>query len=94
MAFTPSNLSLMSLGSGKLTIATVTPGSAASAVDSWASGIHDIQAVIPFETGIATTPSAIACSFTGSSGAVHLIRSTETACTLLVISGFATDMTW
>lgn len=100
MSFTPSNLAIASFGTMKLTIATQVSNTA-SGTDLWTSGIPDIQAVIPIytadvsATGYSSTPFAV--SFTQSSGTVHIIRdasNTGTAFTLLVLSGFASDMTW
>ena len=96
MAFSATNLSAMSIGSGKLIIATVAEG-AASADDSWASSIPDIQVIVPIHTQEAisssTTPN-FAVSFTASSGTVHIYRDTTSAFTLLLITGFAEDLTW
>ena len=97
MAFSPTNLSIMSLGSGKLTIATVNDDVATVTSDTWTSGIRDIQSVIPYCTQASTgtgTPTGIAVSFTQSSGTIHVYRNSTSAFTLLVISGFAEDLTW
>ena len=96
MAFSPSNLSLMSIGSGGLMIATVADG-AASADDSWTSSMTNIQAVIPIHTQVAisssTTPN-FAVTFTASSGTIHIYRDTTSAFTLLIVTGFVEDLTW
>ena len=100
MAFTPSNLSIATMGSMKLILATQN-ASTASGTDLWTSGIPDIQAIIPVytasvsSTGYSSSPFAV--SFTQSSGTVHIIRDASnsgTAFNLLILAGFASDMTW
>ena len=93
MAFSATNLSIMNMGSGKLTIADISDG-AYSASDSWASGIPDIQAIIPMSRATCLTPSELNVSFTQSSGTIHIYSNSTTAISLLIISGFAADMTW
>lgn len=97
MSFTPSNLAITQLGACKLTIATQNANTA-SGTDLWTSGIQDIQAVIPIMTSAPTaTITTFAVSFTGSTGTIHILRDagqSNTAFTLLVLSGFASDMTW
>lgn len=101
MAFTPSNLSIASLGSCKLTIATCN-ADLVSGTDLWVSGIPDIQGVIPVYTGSQSnisigTDVAMGISWTQSTGTIHITRSLEcsgTAMVLYVFSGFASDMTW
>lgn len=93
MAFTPSNLTVMSLGSGKMTIATIADGGA-TADDVWSSSITDIQTIIPIRTMDTLTPSELAVSYTQSSGTIHIYRNSTAALSLLVISGYGADMTW
>ena len=96
MAFSATNLSVMSIGSGKLLIATVADG-ASSITDSWASSIPDIQTIIPIITMPAIsngTAPELAVSFTASSGTIHIYRGTTSAFTLLIVTGFAEDLTW
>lgn len=98
MAFTPSNLSIATLGSLKLTIAQSDNG--ASGTDYWTSGITDIQAIVPCYITAAptvTSETSFVVSWTPSSGAIHIIRDaglSNTAFQLLVLSGFVSDMTW
>jgi len=97
-SFTPSNLSIASIGSLKLTIARVN-ASITSGTNYWASGIHDVQTVIGQYLGATTDVSAtsLAISFTASNGTIHTVvplSQSGTAYDLLVISGFVTDMTW
>ncbi len=76
--------------------------STASGTDLWVSGIHDIQAVIPTyqvhnEVTVGASNTAFGVSWTGSTGTIHIIRglgASETAFTVLVVSGFASDMTF
>ena len=100
MAFTPSNLSIMSIGSGRMIIAT-SDASTASRTDLWTSGIPDIQAVIPvYTTSLATgfpTDVSFAVSFTQSTGTIHIVRNNGMSASgfnLLVMAGFSSDMTW
>lgn len=101
MAFTPSNLAIANMGSMKLTIATCNSGTV-SGTDLWASGIPDIQGVIPVYLGSQSTLAVntsvpLSISWTQSSGTIHLVRSlpcSSTALMLYVFSGFASDMTW
>lgn len=98
MAFTPSNLSLASLGSCQLTIARVN-ASITSGTNEWASGIPDILTVTGQYRGLSTdlTYTSLAISFTGSNGTIWTqipLSQSGTSFDLLVISGFATDMTW
>jgi len=101
MSFTPSNLALTQLGALTLTIATCNANTV-SGTDVWTSGITDIQSVIPIyqvhnETTVGASNTVFGVSWTGSSGTIHLIRgagASSTAFQLLVLSGFATDMTW
>lgn len=98
MAFTPSNLAIASLGSCQLTIARVN-ASITSGTNNWASGIPDIQTVWGQYRGATTDVSdtSLAVSFTGSSGTIWTIvplSQSGTSFDLLVLSGFASDMTW
>lgn len=100
MAFTPSNLSVASMGSCKLIIATQ-DASTASGTDLWTSGIPDIQAITPvYTTSLSTgfpTDVSFAVSFTQSTGTIHIIRNNGMSASgfqLQILAGFATDMTW
>ena len=98
MAFTPSNLSIASLGSTQLTIARV-DGSITSGTNNWNSGMLDIlTAWGQFRHGsTAATDTSLFCSFTGSNGTVWVTIPTSesgTSFDLLILSGFASDMTW
>ena len=96
MAFTPSNLSIAQLGSLKITIADIN-ANVVSASDLWTSGIPDIHAVIPIMTTFSASSSPLSISYTGTTGTIHIVRilsETTVAIKLLVLSGFATDMTW
>lgn len=98
MSFTPSNLSIATLGSLKLTIARVN-ASITSGTNNWTSGIPDIQTVTGQYRGATTDVSAtsLAVSFTGSDGTIWTvipISQSGTSFDLLVLSGFASDMTW
>ena len=98
MSFTPSNLSLASMGSTRLTIARVN-ASITSGTNNWASAIPDILTVTGQYRGATTDVSAtsMAISFTGSDGTIWVttpIGQSGTSFDLVVVSGFATDMTW
>lgn len=100
MSFTPSNLSVASLGSMKLIIADQS-ASTASGTDYWTSGIPDIISVTPiYTTSLSTgfpTDVSFAVSFTQSTGTIHIIRNNGMSASsfqLLILAGFASDMTW
>lgn len=98
MAFTPSNLSIATLGSMKLTIARV-DASITSGTNNWASGIPDIQTITGTYRGATTDASStdMAISFTGSNGTIWVtvpISQSGTSFDLQVYSGFVSDMTW
>lgn len=98
MAFTPSNLTIASLGSCKLTIARVN-GSITSGTNEWVSGIPDLLTVYGQYRDATTdaTGTSLALSFTGSSGTIWTIvplSQSGTSFDLNIISGFASDMTW
>jgi hypothetical protein len=98
MAFTPSNLTLASMGSLKLIIARVN-ASITSGTNEWLSGIPDILTVSGQYLGATTDASgtSLSISFTGSNGTIWTVvplSQSATAFDLTVISGFGTDMTW
>ena len=91
MAFTPTYVRPTSVGSLKLTIAEVN-GATATASDSWASGITDIVAVLPYwnTSAALTTPTSITASWTASSGTIWVVKeaiNTATGFNILVFSG-------
>lgn len=98
MAFTPSNLSIASLGSTQLTIARV-DASITSGTNQWSSGMLDIISVWGQYRGATTDVSgtSLAISFTGSNGTIWTVvplSQSGTSFDLYVLSGFASDMTW
>ena len=97
MAFTPSNLSIASLGSCRLIIARVN-GSITSGTNEWVSGIPDLLTVSSqYRDATTNSDTSLSISFTGSSGTIWTVvplSQSGTSFDLTVISGFASDMTW
>jgi hypothetical protein len=96
MAFTPTNLKLVSMGSVNCTIA-VTNADVVSETDLWTSNIPDIITVWGQDTSTGNVISSASCSlsWTASSGTIHIRRdvsNTGSALTLFILSGLAQNV--
>ena len=91
-SFTPSNLQINSMGSSKLTIATIN-GSVISGTDFWSSGVNDIKSIVGQCYGQSTTPvsdTSFTISWTATDGTIHIrkaLSSSGTGAILWICSG-------
>jgi len=90
-SFTPSNLQINSMGSSKLTIATIN-GNILSGTDFWTSGITDIKSIVGsvYGSSDAMSNTAFSISWTATTGTIHIIKqvsSSTTGLTLWICSG-------
>jgi hypothetical protein len=90
--FTPSALTVQSIGSMNMTIAHVN-ANVLSGTDFWSSGLTDIKSIQISTWGTPTgTPSNSACavSWTSTSGVIHITKpliSSGTGAMLWIVSG-------
>ena len=91
-SFTPSSLTVQSIGSMNMTVAHVN-ANVISGTDYWTSGITDIKSIQSTTWGVPTgTPSNSNCaiSWTASTGTIHITKpliSSGTGVILWVVSG-------
>jgi len=75
-SFTPSSLSVQSMGSTKLTMATIN-ANILSGTDYWTSGITDIKSIVGSVYGYVpdlSSGSGFSITWTASTGTIHIIK--------------------